>query len=373
MRKLFHLTHSPIACYFRPSVRDFVVREIPLYEPSGAGEHLIVLVRKKELSTFEMVEILSNTLGLKSAQIGYAGLKDKHATTYQYLSIPRSFESKLSACSASLNERGIKVLEHRAHTNKLRVGHLRGNSFFMRLKKLTPLEAQKAINALEVLKDSGFANYFGDQRFGRDGQNYQEGEKILENLRITRDKKIARFLLSAYQSHLFNLWLLERMRLRAMIETCSPRELARSARGYGVLDCVLCDEGVLCALKEQEQFFKLLRGDVAVHYPYGRAFVIDDVGIESARFSKRQIAPSGALCGKKLISAQGVALEIERAFVDTRLREAGSRRYAWVWAQDVAYTYKPEVAQMELEFALPKGSYATIFLETLLNRSLSQS
>lgn len=367
MHKLFHLTHSPIECYFHPSVRDFVVREIPLYEASGAGEHLMIFVRKKELSTFEMVEILSNVLGIKSAQIGYAGLKDKHATTYQYLSIPRAFESRLSACSTILNERGIKVLECRVHTNKLRVGHLKGNNFFMRLKKLTPIEAQKAINALEILKVSGFANYFGNQRFGKDGQNYQEGEKILENLRITRDKKIARFLLSAYQSHLFNLWLLERMRLNKMIESCSPRELVSSAGGYGVLDSVLCDERVVRELKAQEQFFKLLRGDVAVHYPYGKAFVLDDVRAESTRFIQRQISPSGALCGKKLLSAQDVALEIERVFVDSRLREVGSRRYAWVWAQDVAYTYKPEVAQMELSFSLPKGSYATIFLETLKN------
>ena len=368
MRKLFHLTHSPIECYFRPSVRDFVVREIPLYEANGAGEHLLVLVRKKDLSTFEMVEILSNVLGVRSAQIGYAGLKDKHATTYQYLSIPRSFESKLSACGEVLEKRGIKVLECRAHTNKLRVGHLKGNSFFVRLKKLTPIQAQKAINALEILKASGFANYFGDQRFGRDGQNYHEGEKILENLCTMRDKKIARFLLSAYQSHLFNLWLLERMRLNAMIESCSPKELMSHIKNYGVLDSVLRDEGVVRELRAQKQFFKLLHGDVAVHYPYGRAFVIDDVSVESARFAQCQIAPSGALCGKKLISAQGVALEIERVFVDSRLREAGSRRYAWVWAQDVAYTYKPEVAQMEITFSLPKGSYATVFLEALLNK-----
>lgn len=367
MHKLFHLTHAPIECYFRPSARDFVVREIPLYEASGAGEHLLVFVRKKDLSTFEMVDIISNVLGVKSAQIGYAGLKDKHATTYQYLSIPRIFESSLSAHSTTLQERGIKVLECKPHANKLRVGHLKGNSFFMRLKKLTPTNATKAINALEILKYSGFANYFGDQRFGRDGQNYHEGEKILENLRTTRNKKIARFLLSAFQSHLFNQWLTERMRLNKMIESCTPKELAGNARGYGVLDSILRDEALLCELKEQRQFFKLLRGDVALHYPYGKSFLIDDVSSEVERFNARQIAPSGALYGKKLFSAQGVALEIERAFVDLRLREVGSRRYAWVWADDVAYTYKPDVAQMELTFSLPKGSYATIFLETLKN------
>ena len=365
MRKLFHLSHTPIDFYFHPSIRDFVVREIPLYEASGVGEHILVLVRKKGLSTFEMVEILSNVLGIKSAQIGYAGLKDKHATTYQYISIPRSCESKLH--NPILQERGLKVLECRAHTNKLRVGHLKGNSFFMRLKKITPIEAQKAINALEILKLSGFANYFGNQRFGRDGDNYQEGEKILEDLRNVRNKKIARFLVSAYQSHLFNLWLIERMRLNTIIESCTLKELVGNTHNYGVLDSVLHNKEMLHILKDQAQFFKLLPGDVALHYPYGKTFVIDDVMRESERFCARQIAPSGALYGKKLFAPQGVALEIEQSFVDSRLQEVGSRRYAWVWAQDISYTYKPEVAQFELCFTLPKGSYATIFLETLKN------
>ena len=79
---------------FNSSPRDFTVEEIPLYEFSGEGEHLVIKVRKKELTTWEMIAIIANHLGIKHSEIGYAGLKDKNAMTIQHISVLAKYEDR---------------------------------------------------------------------------------------------------------------------------------------------------------------------------------------------------------------------------------------------------------------------------------------
>ena len=121
-----YLNHSLIDVYFKQNKDDFTVDEIPLYEFSGEGEHLILKVRKKDLSTWDMVNIISNHIGCKSRDIGYAGLKDKNAMTIQHISLHRQYEEKIDSFEHPL----IKILEKNYHNNKIRVGHLKGNRFF---------------------------------------------------------------------------------------------------------------------------------------------------------------------------------------------------------------------------------------------------
>ncbi|WP_066387800.1 tRNA pseudouridine(13) synthase TruD [Helicobacter himalayensis] len=363
---MYHLTHTPISFVFSSNARDFVVRENALYEPSGRGEHLYIFVRKKNLSTFALVNIFSQILGVKAQNIGYAGLKDKYATTYQFLSIPRNKERALSENLVRLEEQNIKILSVNAHENKLRTGHLKSNTFFMRLKKVTPLHAQKLCNVLSTLTKEGIPNYFGAQRFGKNGDNHKEGEQILENLLHFRNKKIEKFLRSSFQSYLFNLWLQKRVRLSKYIESFSVKELLEieELRALGL------GKNALDSLKTQTQFFKLFSGDVAMHYPYGKVFVCGDLRAECERFVNRLISPAGALSGKKLFKSKDVAHMIEEPFLDSRFSDCGSRRYAWVWAEGIEFNYKKEEAQFDLHFTLPKGSYATTFLEAVKNEKL---
>ena len=200
MERQYYLPHSPIDFYFRQSPRDFVVDEIPLYPFSGDGEHLVVQVRKKNLSTWQMIDIFSNRLGSKGRDIGYAGLKDKNAQTTQYISFHRKYEPLLD----NFEHEGIKILSKTYHNNKIRVGHLKGNRFFIRLKKVTPTAAVKINEALKMIKAYGMPNYFGFQRFGTDGENYKKGEAILAGTLKERNKKLAQFYVNAYQSFLFN-------------------------------------------------------------------------------------------------------------------------------------------------------------------------
>ena len=111
-------THSKIVFYFKQSPRDFVVEEIPLYSFDGEGAHWIVKVRKKNLTTFELIKFFSSYFGVKSSEIGYAGLKDKNALTIQYLSFPKHLINK--SLLESFEHPEIKILEITVHNNKIK-------------------------------------------------------------------------------------------------------------------------------------------------------------------------------------------------------------------------------------------------------------
>ncbi|TLD81705.1 tRNA pseudouridine(13) synthase TruD [Helicobacter sp. MIT 05-5293] len=372
--RIYPFTHTPISCYFNPSMRDFVVKEIPLYEFSGKGEHLIVFVRKKGLSTFELLKILSRTLGCKERDIGYAGLKDKAATTYQYISIHQSLESKLQSALDNLESLQIKILNCTRHDNKLKIGHLKGNAFFVRLKKVLPVQQAQLQSTLQILSTHGFPNFFGAQRFGKDGNNHHIGKDIHLHKEHLRNKKLSSFLISSYQSYLFNQWLNTRITLTKILNAFSPKEVLQSLKHSDLspLDALPLTLEMIKSLQSQPSIFKILQGDLMCHYPFGKTFEAKELETESLRFKDRLIAPTGAICGQKLTPSSSLAYTLEEPFLDS-IKANGSRRYAWVWAENIESQYIKQNAHFELSFTLPKGSYATIFLEALLGHCLQDT
>lgn len=356
MERQYYLPHSPIEFHFRQSPRDFVVDEIPLYPFTGEGEHLVLHVRKKNLSTWQMIDIFSNHLGIKGRDIGYAGLKDKNAQTKQYISLPRKFESVLE----NFEHEGIKILEKTYHNNKIRVGHLKGNRFFIRLKKVNPVAAAKISEAIKMIKQYGMPNYFGFQRFGIGGENYKKGKAILEGTLREKNKKLSQFYVNSYQSFLFNEWLSRRIEISKLVEGFGTEELTR------ILPLPVEE---LESMKKQPHPLKLMHGDVMMHYPYGRIFHYIEEG-EVERFSKRDISVTGLLSGKRATRAEGIAGEIEHDFDRIQSGIDGARRYGWIFPESIEGEYKENDAWYELHFTLPKGCYATVLIEEIAKREI---
>ncbi|HHS92627.1 MAG TPA: tRNA pseudouridine(13) synthase TruD [Campylobacterales bacterium] len=337
---------------FTPSSRDFIVDEIPLYKFTGEGEHLIVHVRKKDMTTWEMVSAIAKYCKIKQRDIGYAGLKDKHAMTMQYISLPAKNNEEILK---TFNHEKIKILGTYRHNNKIRVGHLKGNHFKIRLKKVLGVQKDKLDSVLSWIKKNGVPNYFGHQRFGNTGENWKEGQEVAEGKLKIRDKKKRTFLLNAYQSYLFNQWLSKRIELSLLMESFSESE---------VETILNLPKESLHGVKAQTQFFKLLEGDLMMHYPYGRVFELESLEEESRRFSEFDIAPSGLISGKRVSRTTKVAGELEKMY-EREIPENGTRRYAWIQVSEIKKTYVEEKAHYELEFTLPKGCYATNVLDVL--------
>lgn len=358
MNRLHYLNHSPIDFYFKQSTETFSVTEIPLYEFSGEGEHLILKVRKKDLTTWEMLQIIAKYLNIKVRDIGYAGLKDKNAMTIQHISI----NIKLTENLNTLSHPNIKILETFRHNNKLKIGHLKSNKFFIKLKKVNPLNAKKIDEAIKNISKYGMPNYFGYQRFGNSGKNYELGKAIVNGEKRIKDRKEREFLINAYQSHLFNLWLSKRVELSKIINSFSEKELESHLN---------ISQNEIKELKKQPHPFKILSGDIMHHYPHGRIFNLENLESESNRFFEKDITLTGLLSGKKAKLATDLALIYEKDFVDENINLNGIRRFAWTFPENIETKYREDEFWYELSFQLQKGSYATCLLEEIAHKSIN--
>lgn len=364
-------SHSPIFAHFSKNSENFVVREVPLYEASGDGEHMLICAQKKGLSTKEMLSIFSAFCGVKVRDIGFAGLKDKEGLTSQFITIPKKFCQSLE----NFSHENIKILSAKAHNNKLRVGHLKANSFFIKLKKVSKTDAKKLENACKNAEFFGVPNYFGFQRFGKFGDNAAQGYELLKDLKNGKksrfNPKMSNFLISAFQSELFNRLLSLRVEISKFCETFSPAELREIFNAFK-LNFKENDLEFFKNLKKQENFFKLFVGDVLGHYPRGAVFSCDDLNAEIIAFNEKRKSPQGALFGKKLFASSGVVKSIEdiiiSPFADVLELMNGSRRPFIIWPQNLEFKYDEQTAQFSLSFELIKGAYATNFLREILGK-----
>lgn len=359
---IFSLNHASINAHFSKNHKDFIVRERSLYDFSGEGEHAIIYIQKKDLSTSEAIRILSSHSGLKQRDFSYAGLKDKQALSFQHISFLYKYKDSLKDFSHDK----LKIIKLQRHNNKLRIGHLKGNSFFIRLKKVSKIDAIKLKSAFKILCKQGFANYFGYQRFGKDQNNFLSGEELLKAKlegKRGKNKRLDDFLISAYQSLLFNEYLSERLRLSHFFESFSKADFSKLYPEFAYED-----------FKAQEQFFKLIRGEVLGHFPFGKCFTCEHIKAESQRFLLKDITPMGLLLGKNAFnsSLEAKAFEtkiFEKALIYSALIK-GSRRPLISFIKENKCEYIEEKAQFILEFFLEKGSYATVVLEELLHTKL---
>jgi len=357
MKRIFPQTHKPIKFKFKQTKEDFIVTEVPLFDrPTDKGNYYIAKVQKQDLSTMEMLNILESEL--QCFNIGYAGLKDKHATTTQYISLPLKFSKSFE----KLRHPRIKVLESFRAKEKLSIGDLKGNHFFIRLHEVTADAAQRLAEVLDDIMRKGMPNYFGYQRFGRDSANFEKARDVAQGELVMKDKKVNRIMLHAYQSYLFNDWLAKRIEISHDIKTKDCEELLINYN----LSQQECD-----ALKNQSGLFTVLPGEIMLETKTQKWVNVTDLQAIRKPYKEQKIVPTGLLAGSKAWRAKGMAGEIEHYFDDLTVDAIGTRREAWVYPKSIRYDYKKADGSFELSFTLPKGSYATVLLENLANRDLS--
>jgi tRNA pseudouridine13 synthase len=315
---------------------DFEVEEVPAYEPSGSGDHLFLWIEKIDMGAEYFIRKVGLRLGIPTGEVGTAGLKDRRAITRQWVSIPATCESSL----AQLEGNGIHVLRVSRHTNKLRPGHLRGNRFRVLIR-----DSNTAVDVEPILtriREHGLPNFYGPQRFGRDGETAALGMAILkgEHAKV-RNPFLRKLALSAAQSLLFNDYLARRL-------------------SDGLLRTVLA-------------------GDVMAKWPAGGMFVAEDVAVEQARFDRRETVTAGPMFGRKTFPAKGPAADREatvlnvaglstESFAGFGKLVMGTRRHNLVYIDDLSATWEAE--GLRLSFTLPAGSYATVLLHEIMKTEM---
>jgi tRNA pseudouridine13 synthase len=324
----------PVGGAIGPDPEDFVVDELLRTEPSGAGEHLWVRVRKRLLSTPVAVRAVAKAAAVRERDVGYAGLKDKYAVTSQWLSLP----AHCRPTSGWQLPPGLTVLEQRRHTHKLRTGQHRGNRFKVRLVGVAGDARGRAEPICARLREGGLPNYFGAQRFGARGENLSQAVAWLNEgaPRLGRQTRLLRKLLpSVIQAEAFNRCLTARLRLG----------LAR-----------------------------LLPGDVVRLAGSRSLFEVTDPEAELARLRSGDIHLTGPIIGPKMKQPTGQARQVEEeALTEIGLPAPslellgqladGTRRDLVVNPEGLQVA--ADDADLRMEFCLPAGSYATQLLREL--------
>jgi tRNA pseudouridine13 synthase len=320
-----------LSARIRSAPEDFFVEELPGFEPSGAGEHLLLAVEKRGMNTAFAAKTIAQWAGVDESAIGYAGLKDRHAVTRQRFSV--WLPKKVAPAIDALQGDELRVLEHAWHSRKLPRGALAGNRFTLVLRDV--VGEREAVEArLAAIATGGVPNYFGEQRFGRGGSNVDQARRMFAGARFKREERS--ILLSAARSEIFNAVLAARI-----------------------------DEGHWHDGVEGEVW--MLEG---THSVFGPEAISDEL---RERAHRLDIHPTGAMWGKGELRSGGVAAEIERSavepFADLRagLEAAGmkpERRALRVRVGDVAWEW-PEPGVLRLAFQLPAGAYATEVLAEL--------
>ncbi len=313
----------------RSCAEDFYVEEIPAAEPSGEGEHCLIEIEKRDTNTDWVAKQLARLAGVPAMDVSYAGLKDRHAVTRQWFSVRLAAKPEPDWHELDCDE--IRVLETERHNRKLKRGALRGNRFRIRIRDFHG-DPELLRARLESMASQGVPNYFGAQRFGRNGANLEKAQALFDGRlrKLSRSKK--GIYLSAARSLLFNRVVAERI-------SC------------GYWDRPL--EGDWMSLDGSRSGFL--------------TEVVDDELMQ--RFRDWDVHPTGPMWGRgrEVVAGQVADLEaqvlkdlgayregLERAGLQMERRSLRARVETLEWElQDTL---------LELRFTLPKGSYATVML-----------
>ena len=319
----------------RVEPEDFVVEEELGFRPAGSGQHVLLKVRKRNANTQWVARQLAQAARCRPGDVGYAGLKDRRAVAIQWFSVPAA--GRTAEAWRGEAGRDFEVLEAHAHSRKLPRGALAGNRFTLRIRDLTVGEAELDAR-LRAIQTRGVPNYFGPQRFGRDGSNL---------LRITRqgvlpDPAALRpaergFVLSAARSLIFNAVLAERVR--------------------------------------DGSWDRLEPGDIANLDGRGSIFPVEAVDSSlTERAARLEIHPTGPLWGRGELGSAGRPGELEArvaaAFPEAcRLAEKAGmrqeRRSLRLAVHELAWSR--DGSDLLLRFRLARGSFATAVLRELVS------
>lgn len=323
--------NPPLTAQLRAAPEDFVVEEILGYDPDGAGEHALLWVEKRGANTDWVARELARFAGVPPVAVGYAGLKDRHAVTRQAFTV--QLAGKPDPDWSAFPHAEVKVLAATRHSRKLKRGALRGNRFVLALRQVQGDRAA-AERVLEQIAARGVPNYFGEQRFGREGGNVAQARAMFGGRRVDRDKRS--FLLSAARSHIFNGVLAARVE-------------------RGAWDSPL--EGEIWSLAGSRSWFGPEPFDATL----------------AERLARGDIHPSGPLWGQGEPPTASEAGQLERdvAALDPDLAEGlaaarmdQERRPLRLLPKDLRWRWLGDDA-LELAFELPAGAYATVVVREL--------
>ncbi|MCK6262312.1 tRNA pseudouridine(13) synthase TruD [Vibrio sp. ZSDE26] len=334
----FHYLHGkPSAkAKLKAKAEHFKVSEDLGYEFTGSGEHLMLRIRKTGENTSFVANELAKTCGVKSKDISWAGLKDRHAVTEQWLSVHLPKGETPDFGSFLAQHPSIEIIDITRHNKKLRPGDLAGNDFEITLSDVTDIE--DVIKRLEQVEKFGVPNYFGSQRFGNQGNNLDEARRWgRENVRTRNQNKRSLYLSSA-RSWIFNK--------------------------------------IVSARLEKSVFDTVLIGDI-ITGSESTPVTEESVAAHQQSVANKEAMITAALAGDNALPTQESALELEQPHLDSEpdlmaLIRGNRMRHdrRAILLQPKNFTWSHSGTEVTLKFSLDAGSFATSIVRELVEEEI---
>jgi tRNA pseudouridine13 synthase len=322
----------PLRGRLRAEVEDFFVDEQLGFEASGSGEHWLVRVEKRGANTGFVAKQLAAFAGVTERDVGYAGMKDRHAVTRQSFSVLAKKGRDTDWSQLAVD--GVSVISAQRHSRKIQRGALRGNAFVIRLRDIDG-DRELASQRIAAIAAGGVPNYFGEQRFGHGGANVDKARAMFAGRRVERAERS--ILLSAARSELFNTVLAARV-----------------------------TDGSWCRALAGDVF--QLDGRSAIFGPEP----LDDA--QAARAEAGDIHPTGPMVGRGDLRTQDIVLALESDLLAREpdlcagLAAAGmehERRALRLSVRDFSAGFEDD--HLVARFTLPAGAYATTVLREVVD------
>lgn len=385
---------------------DFLVEEIPLYEPCGSGEHLYLFIEKIERPTLNVIRDLARKLRVSVGAIGYAGMKDKVAVTRQLLSV-HLLEGDPHRIAEEIDIPGVRVIWADRHRNKLRVGHLRGNRFSIRIREVDVSDVTRVSRVLKRLERSGVPNFIGEQRFGYHQTNHEIGRLYLMrdwqgvcDLMLgpcAQDDDHAAEARAAYAANDLDTALknwpssgsTETRVLASLAAGRSPQQAVHDVNESALRFFVTAFQSaifnnILAQRIDEDRFERLIEGDIVGRtddshnlFSIGPEELIDESVIQ--RFADLELSATGPLWGSEMRRAEGKIDEAEFAalhatgialdhFDQSAIDMRGTRRSLRlaVRATEVSAGSDDHGPYIRVDFELPRGGFATTVLDEVM-------
>ena len=317
----------------RVTDEDFVVTEELGFEPGATGAHFYLEVTKRNATTSWAARALSRALGVAERDIGYSGLKDRHAVTTQWFSVPaeRNIEPQPGAVAD-----GIDIVRVAAAPKKLRRGVHKANAFRLVVRDVDAA-ADKLAERLGAIRDQGFPNYFGVQRFGRSGNNLVLAKRLAGGARLPRRDR--EFAISAARSALFNAFVAIRIGAGRWQEW---------------------QHGDRAMLAGSRSHFSVDPFDPALAQRYASGDIHPGATLWGRQGTLLAEAAGDAEAGAVAALGAELGSALERGRAESMLRPVRARPSELTWQHD------PVAKTLTLEFTLERGSFATALLNELL-------
>ena len=385
----------------RETPEDFRVEELPLYRPTEEGDHLLFEMEKRGLSTFESLLYVSKAAKVSEHTIGYAGLKDARAVTTQWMSVHRVPPGRLVA----MKHPKIRILSVHRHASKIRIGHLAGNRFTIRIRGARVEHLRAGRETLGRLAERGVPNAYGVQRFGVKHDGHILGRALVlgdfreflahllghphpreadPRVRHAREAYDRGDLAEAFENFPMK-HRIQKQALSALLRTGDPRAGfealgKRPRRIYVSAYQSYLFNRCLDARLRDDTYDRLLPGDLAWQHDTGALYPSDGGEADFDRARRFEASPSGPLEGFDMRAPTGVPRDLERRVLDAEGLTEDLFRAEAIATRGGRRPYRVPLIDASLEeegpdtvlarFTLPPGSFATVVLDELMKTSV---